>query len=196
VEALMGEHHGLVWWMVSRQGVGKAEYADLVQEGRIGLWQAILHFDPGRSVAFSSYACVVIRNRVWTAVRRSLKAQGWLAYERAADSLEVLLAVWQREQVRQALEEALALLPERLRQVIVLHYGWSGAAPCNLAQIGRAWGLSRERIRQLHEQALSLLRLPGISIRLRSLCERAERDDYRQALHQIQGWQRQRRRQR
>jgi RNA polymerase sigma factor (sigma-70 family) len=192
----MGEHHGLVWLMVSRQGAGKAEYADLVQEGRIGLWQAILHFDPGRSVAFSSYACVVIRNQVWAAVRRSLKAQGWLAYERAADSLEVLLVAWQREQVRQALEEALALLPDRLRQVIELHYGWSGEAPCNLAQIGRAWGLSRERIRQLHEQALSLLRLPGISIRLRSLCERAERDDYRQAMHQIQSWQRQYRRRR
>jgi RNA polymerase sigma factor (sigma-70 family) len=123
VESLLHEHNGLVWLMVSRQWSGKAYYADLFQEGRIGLWQAILHYDPGRGVAFSSYACVVIRHQVWAAVRHSLKAEGWLEYERTGDSLEALLAAWQQEQIRQALGEALALLPEHLRQVIQLHYG-------------------------------------------------------------------------
>lgn len=196
VESLLREHNGLVWLMVSRQGSGKADYADLFQEGRIGLWQAILHFDPGRGVAFSSYACVAIRRQVWAAVRHSLKAEGWLEYERAGDSLEALLAAWQQEQIRQALGEALALLPEHLRQVIYLHYGMGGEAPHNLAEIGRAWGKSREWIRQLHNQALGLLRLPALSIRLWSICERAERANYRQALRQNQNWQHKRRRQR
>ena len=182
--------------MVIQQWSGKADYADLFQEGRIGLWQAILHFDPGRGVAFSSYACVAIRRQIWAAVRHSIKAEGWLEYERAGDSLEALLAAWQQEQIRRALGEALALLPEQLRQVIQLHYGMGGEAPHNLAEIGRAWGVSREWIRQLHEQALGLLRLPALSIRLWSICERAERANYRQALHQIQCWQRQCRRRR
>ena len=196
VESLLREHNGLVWLMVSRQWSGKAYYADLFQEGRIGLWQAILHYDPRRGIAFSSYACVVIRNQVWAAVRHSLKAEGWLEYERAGDSLEVLLAAWQQEQIRQALGEALALLPEQLRQVIYLHYGMGGEAPHNLAEIGRAWGKSREWIRQLHNQALGLLRLPALSIRLRAICERAERANYRQALRQNQDWQHKSRRQR
>jgi len=196
MESLLCEHNGLVWLMVSRQWSGKAYYADLFQEGRIGLWQAILHYDPGRGVAFSSYACVVIRHQVWAAVRHSLKAEGWLEYERAGDGLEVLLAAWQQEQIRQALGEALAVLPEQLRQVICLHYGMGGEAPHNLAEIGRAWGKSREWIRQLHNQALGLLRLPALSIRLWSICERAERANYRQALRQNQDWQHKRRRQR
>ena len=196
LEALLREHRGLVWLMVSRQGRGKAEYADLFQEGRIGLWQAILHYDPGRGIAFSSYACVVIRHQVWAAVRHSLKAEGWLEYERAGDSLEALLAAWQQEQIRQELGEALALLPEQLRQVICLHYGMGGETPHNLAEIGRAWGKSREWIRQLHNQALGLLRLPALSIRLWSICERAERANYRQALRQNQSWQHRCRRQR
>ena len=196
VESLLREHNGLVWLMVIQQWSGKADYADLFQEGRIGLWQAILHFDPGRGVAFSSYACVAIRRQIWAAVRHSSKAEGWLEYERAGDSLEALLAAWQQEQIRQALREALALLPEQLRQVIYLHYGMGGETPHNLAEIGRAWSLSRERIRQLHNQALGLLRLPALSIRLRSICERAERANYRQALRQNQNWQHKCRRQR
>jgi RNA polymerase sigma factor (sigma-70 family) len=74
MEALLREHRGLVWWMVNRQGSGKADFVDLFQEGRIGLWQAILQYDPERGVAFSSYACVVIVHQVWVAVRHSLKA--------------------------------------------------------------------------------------------------------------------------
>jgi DNA-directed RNA polymerase sigma subunit (sigma70/sigma32) len=108
----------------------------------------------------------------------------------------VLLVAWQQEQIRQALGEALAMLPEQLRQVIYLHYGMGGEAPHNLAEIGRAWGKSREWIRQLHNQALGLLRLPALSIRLRSICERAERANYRQALRQNQDWQHKSRRQR
>lgn len=190
MESLLREHRGLVWWMVSRQGWGKADYADLYQEGQIGLWQAILRYDPGRGVAFSTYACAVIRYQVWAAVRHSLKAEGWLEYERAGDSLEALVAAWQGEQIHQALGEALAVLPEQLRQVIHLRYGMAGEAPHNLVEIGRAWGVSGEWIRQLHNRAVGLLRLPALSIQLRSICERAERAHYRQALRQTQRWQR------
>ena len=77
----------------------------------------------------------------------------------------------------------------RLRQVIEMHYGVNGSAPQNFAEIGRRWGLCRERIRQLHNEALALLRMPAISIQLRSICERQERGNYRKALRQNQNWQ-------
>ncbi len=182
MESLLREHRGLVWRMVTRQGRGKAKYADLFQEGRIGLWRAILHYEVGRGAAFSSYACVVICHQVWEAVRHSLKVEGRLEAEGREESLDRVVRVWQQAQIHQALGAELEVLPEQLRQVIELHYGLSGAAPQNLAQIGRAWGLCRERIRQLHEEALSLLRLPALSIHLRSLCERTERSHYRETL--------------
>lgn len=187
--ALLQENLGLLYWMMQQLGGGgRAWYADLVQEGRIGLWQAILHYEVGRGVRFSSYACVAIQHQLWQAVMRSQKVEGWQEAAEREEDLDRVVRVWQAEQIHQALGEELEILPNRLREVIALHYGLSGTAPQNLAEIGRAWGLSRERIRQLHEAALGLLRLPAFSIRLRGLCERGERSHYRQTLrhHQLQ----------
>ena len=191
LEELLHEHRDLVRVMAMRQVSGKLEYADLMQVGRIGLWHAILSFDESRGVRFSTYACVIILREVWMAVKKSRKAEGWLECKRAWDSLEALIEKWYEEQIRQALREELEGLPEPLRNVIELHYGLNGQAPQNLSEIGRGWGLSREWIRQLHNQALALLRLPALSIHLRSICERQERSHYRQALLQNQNWQRQ-----
>lgn len=190
LEALLCEHKALVWTLVMKQRTGKVEYPDLEQEGWIGLWQAILHFDLGRGVRFSSYACKVILLRVWGIANRSIKADGWLEAQRAGDSLDLLLRVWQAEQIHQALIEGLDALPERWRRVLELHYGLTGEDPQNLAKIGRAWGLSRERMRQLKEKALAQLRLPALSIRLRTICEHQERWHYRQALRRNHSQQR------
>ena len=195
VEALMCENSGLAWTMISRQLPGNAEYADLYQEARLGLWRAILYFDASRGVRFSTFACIAIWRGVRQAVQRSWKAEGWLEAKRAGDSLELLLRVWQAEQIHQALGEELDALPERCRLVIELHYGLNGEEPQTLAKIGRAWKLSRERIRQLKEEALAQLRQPVFSIRLRTICERQACKDYRQALrqnqsrqHKLRGW--------
>jgi len=194
VQSLLREHSGLVYRVVCRVAAGNAEYADLFEEGRIGLWQAIEHYEAGRGVAFSTYACVVIQNQVWQAVKRSRKAQGWQAAAEREEDLERVVRVWQEAQIQQALGEAIEILPKRLRAVIARHYGLSGTAPQSLAEIGRAWGLSRERIRQLHEEALGLLRLPALSIRLRGLCEQGEQRHYRQTLHALHSRQRKLRR--
>jgi len=186
MDALLREHSGLVYWMVKHQAAGKTAYADLLQEGRIGLWQAILHYDAGRGVAFSSYACVVIRHQVWQRLRQEQKAAGWLEAADREDDLERVVRVWQQAQIHQALGDEMEVLPNRLRQLLELHYGLSGAEPQNLARIGRGWGFTRVRIRQLHEGALAVLRLPALSIQLRSLCERQERSHYRETLHQQQ----------
>jgi RNA polymerase primary sigma factor len=61
----------------------------------------------------------------------------------------------------EALAEALALLGERERTVLVLRYGLYGSAPKTLDEIGRRLGVSRERVRQLETEALKrLARLP------------------------------------
>jgi RNA polymerase sigma factor (sigma-70 family) len=177
VEALLYENSGLAWTMIARQLPGNAEYADLYQEARLGLWRAILYFDTSRGIRFSTFACIAIWRGVRRAVERSWKPEGWLEANRAGDSLELLLRVWQAEQIHQALREE-------------LHYGLTGEEPQTLAKIGRAWKLSRERIRQLKEEALAQLRQPAFSIRLRTICERQERKDYRQALGQNQSRQR------
>jgi RNA polymerase primary sigma factor len=60
----------------------------------------------------------------------------------------------------QALSAALAGLPDRERQVLVLRYGLDNAEPKTLEEIGRRLGLTRERVRQIELE--SLRRLAGV----------------------------------
>jgi len=63
----------------------------------------------------------------------------------------------QKEGVRRALDA----LPERERQVIELRYGLGGAEPLTLEEVGRSFGVTRERIRQIENNTLKKLkRLP------------------------------------
>jgi len=195
LEELLLEHKGLIYVVVRRQYAGKCDYADLIQEGWIGLWQAILKYDPERGSAFSTYAGRAIRNRIWNAVERSWKAEGWLEPGGSEDTLSAIVSAWQEEQVRQAVQEGLACLPERLRQVIRQVYGLEGGTPMSLVEIGKQMEVSGERIRQLREAALVYLRLPVLSMRLRSLCEQDSRQAYRQAGRLNNAWLRSRRRQ-
>ena len=58
---------------------------------------------------------------------------------------------------REDVEFALSALPERERQVIELRFGLSGAQPCTLEEVGRAFGVTRERIRQIENNTLKKL---------------------------------------
>ena len=69
VEALLKRHERLIHGVLRRQWRGDVACADLLQEGRIGLWQAVLHFDPQRGGAFSTYAWTAIARRMWRTIR-------------------------------------------------------------------------------------------------------------------------------
>ena len=58
---------------------------------------------------------------------------------------------------REDVEFALAALPERERRVIELRYGLDGAQPCTLEEVGQAFGVTRERIRQIENNTLKKL---------------------------------------
>jgi RNA polymerase primary sigma factor len=58
---------------------------------------------------------------------------------------------------REDIENALASLPDRDRKVIELRFGLSGAQPCTLEEVGRAFGVTRERIRQIENNTLKKL---------------------------------------
>jgi RNA polymerase primary sigma factor len=58
---------------------------------------------------------------------------------------------------REDVEFALSALPERERKVIELRFGLSGTPPCTLEEVGRAFGVTRERIRQIENNTLKKL---------------------------------------
>jgi RNA polymerase primary sigma factor len=60
----------------------------------------------------------------------------------------------QRDDVRRALE----VLPIREREVLELRYGLNGLRPLTLEEVGEAFGVSRERIRQIENNTLKKLK--------------------------------------
>jgi RNA polymerase primary sigma factor len=58
----------------------------------------------------------------------------------------------------ESIEEALASLKEREAKILRLYFGLDGEEPMTLEQIGALLGITRERVRQIKEKALSRLR--------------------------------------
>jgi RNA polymerase primary sigma factor len=63
-----------------------------------------------------------------------------------------------RQGFEEALREALGELSEKERQILSLRFGLEDDHPRTLREIGEALGISRERVRQIENQALTKLR--------------------------------------
>jgi RNA polymerase primary sigma factor len=74
----------------------------------------------------------------------------FLADDEAIDPAEAVAESLRHE----ALQLGLEALPERHRRVLELRYGLDGRDPRTLDEIGREFGLTRERIRQIEVEAL------------------------------------------
>jgi RNA polymerase sigma factor (sigma-70 family) len=196
LNALMEKHDGLVHAVVRRQVLGDLPYAEALQAGRIGLWRAIVRFDPGRGHAFSTYAWRSIVHHVWRAVKVHTRASGvepveeYSEWQRIATVDPAALAIaWS---VHDALYELVARLSERLQQIIVARYGLDGHSTRFYPEIGKQLGVSGERARQLHSEALVWLRHPPHSQDLRSLLAYHSLADYEWAEAEAQRWLRRR----
>ena len=179
---LMRIHEGLVHHMVHQQWRGCLDYQEAVHAGRIGLWRALLGFDPERGNAFSTYASVAIARHVWRAVALAERD------DQTADAL-ICAASWHDPraevlvwEVRAALHAMVEHLPSKQRWVVCTYYGLDGWGGCTLAQLGRRLGCSRQAVHYHLRKALLRLRHPAFSSLLRALLARNRREDYLQAL--------------
>jgi RNA polymerase sigma factor (sigma-70 family) len=191
-DALVRAHSGLIHTLLRQVAHAGVPYAELVQAGRLALWRATLHFDPQRGVQFTTYAGVAVERALWATAHAGQRASNLAEPVLAAPESGTPLS--QRLAVRSAVQAAVAQLPTRLQEVVRALYGLDGQKPCTQVALGRAWGVSNERIRQLHVQALVILRHPGLSADLYELCAQDGRTAYLQALRHNRTWQRRQRR--
>ena len=193
LDQLMRQHEGLVQAVVRRQVLADLSFAEALQAGRIGLWHAILGYDPSRGRTFSTYAWPAIMREVWRAVKAQPGARApalvgatpaGAPAQPAASLVEAL--------VYAALWRLVDDLPMRLRYVIVARYGLADGRPARYREIGAALGVSGEWARRLHQEALVRLRQPAACQTLRSLLERHTQADYETADALAHRWLRQR----
>jgi RNA polymerase sigma-B factor len=195
LNTLLARHEPLVHYVVRNQIWGGVPEDDLLQEGRIALWRAIERYDPRRGAAFSTYASVAIARAVWEATQQERNERRLVRQADPVDAyLELENGLW-REQLYQVLTEASRYLSDHQQHVLCLVYGIGEGQATepeesleNLAATGRRLGLTRERVRQVRNDALAVLRLPVYSVHLRQLCQQDSRDAYLHSRQLSRSW--------
>jgi len=140
---LMRSHEGLVHHIVRQQWRGRLSYEEAIHAGRVGLWRAILGYDPERGDAFPSYASVAIARQLWRAVKEAEREEEIaVAFTLSTPSLaaEAEGVGWEVEATLYAL---VGRLPVKQRWVVSSYYGLDGWGGCTLAQLGEQLGCSR-----------------------------------------------------
>jgi RNA polymerase primary sigma factor len=140
------------------------DLAELVSNGYVALMRAVERFDFSRGYKFSTYASwVIINSRIRDSARDHQR-------DRLRIRSEALLAAapdhrnndcpceTEQERCRELLRRMLVRLNDRERKIIVSRFGLEGTRQKTLNQLGKQFGISKERVRQLEKRAREKLR--------------------------------------
>ena len=76
-----------------------------------------------------------------------------------------------QELLKESVQEVLKTLSPREAQVVIMRFGLDGSAPKTLEEVGRFFGVTRERIRQIEAKALRKIRHPSRRKKLQDYLE-------------------------
>ncbi|MCL6563435.1 MAG: sigma-70 family RNA polymerase sigma factor [Firmicutes bacterium] len=170
----------LVVWVAKSYKGNLSAWPDLIQEGSLGLLQAVRRFDPTRKTRFATYAVWWIRQAVLLEVQRERRVQevwgiagsledgdgvlpgeieGGLGFELGeqdvADPADWVTIQVEREVVWRALDR----LEPNEREAVARRFGIGPyAAPASFGKVGQALALSEDQARRLVQRALGKLR--------------------------------------
>ncbi len=145
---------------VAREIYGQVDYEALLSAGDEGLLNAINRFDPQLGFRFSTYAYTALkRQMIQTASRENRERNRRLASARDIKLLQRKNDRPYDDDMLQKLNRVvLCLDDEREKMVLSCRYGLDNKEVLTRKQIGRALGITRERVRQIEKKVLSKLR--------------------------------------
>jgi RNA polymerase sigma factor (sigma-70 family) len=138
---------------------------ELISDGNVSLLRAVEKFDYGRGNKFSTYASwAIMKNYARSIPEEKKQREHYLTgaedvFEARADvrsDEQELLA--QAETARSKINILLDGLDPRTREVIKMRNGLDGSAEMTLEQIGKLFGITKERVRQINVRGMKQLR--------------------------------------
>lgn len=160
---------GLVLAMVKNTHYIGVEITDLISEGSVALLRAADKFDCCRGFKFSTYACRAILRGFSRAAKKSYRYRSVFPLQldttlEKDDKLERMRDELQNEmieEIRAIYRNNLAELSGTEQSVVAMRFSLNNryAPPLTLQQVGKRLGLSKERIRQIQNKALTKLRV-------------------------------------
>ena len=162
---LVDRNMGLVYAMQQRIAVGPIHFDrdDLLSEGMFGLVRAVERFNPWRGFKFSTYAChaigrAMIRQRQHESLyHERFTVQHDVALDRATEREDFATALY-LERLKRALHENTSDLSAWESQILSQRFPPNTRRRRTLKEIGRSYGVSKERVRQIEREALSKIR--------------------------------------
>ena len=151
---------------IAKRHVGwSPNFYEVISDGNVSLMRAVEKFDYARGNRFSTYATWAITKNFARSIpenhyhcRRFVTGQDGVL-DSTADQRAVPTSDSDRRQVQELLTAGMRELSEREREILTNHYGLANAgATMTLAQLGRRFGVTKERVRQIEQQAMIRLR--------------------------------------
>ena len=151
---------------IAKKHVGGAQTLfELISDGNVSLMRAVEKFDYARGHRFSTYASwAIIRNFARSVPKERYQLDRFSTGHDEVLDIAASLRIYDPNEVnlpelRESIDALLAQLAPRERTILVDHYGLDDEGQTKtLDELGRALGLSKERVRQIEIQALTKLR--------------------------------------
>ena len=150
-------------------------FADIVEEGNIGLIKAIDRFNPQKDNKVISYAVWWIRKCIMEAIEKkgvleteniddfnNSNSEKDDIYEDNNNNIHLKNELDTSEETpidaKHIIEELFDGISERERYIVSDYFGLDGGKPKTLDEIGEEFNITKERVRQLNEKALKKMR--------------------------------------
>lgn len=152
---LLQMHHGFITNRAMLWNLG-LPHADAMQEARIGFLKAIKGFDPALGFRLTTYAGRAIRFALRTPVASSRR---WASRNITSPAMLYDAEVGDSDFAddRDDIHAKLRGLSPQHRRVLRMRFG-IGCRRLTLDEVGKKIGLTKERVRQIQNRALGILR--------------------------------------
>ena len=167
-EYLVRTNLALVLAMAKRTRLGDIDFAEIVSEGNMALIRAVDKFSVDRGFKFSTYACRAIlkafsrtaqkhskqRTRFPVEFDPDMEKSDWVDKKRDVVEEDCI------DELKQIVDRNLAELSDTEQTVLRRRFNWQQQeeSPLTLEEVGKIIGVTKERVRQIQNKALSKIR--------------------------------------